>query len=70
MSDEQAFRNALTATPADDVCRLAYSDWLEERGDIGKATYRWLVVRAVEQITNGEVDEEANREYYWFNFQT
>jgi uncharacterized protein (TIGR02996 family) len=64
LPNEQAFRNALTANPADDVCRLAYSDWLEERGDIGKATYLRLIVRAVEQITNGE-ELGPTREGLW-----
>lgn len=31
-SDEQAFRAAIASDPFDDAHRLAYSDWLEERG--------------------------------------
>jgi uncharacterized protein (TIGR02996 family) len=64
MSDEQAFLNALIANPTDDVCRLAYSDWLEERNELGKATYLRLVVRAVEQITSGE-ELGATRDGLW-----
>jgi uncharacterized protein (TIGR02996 family) len=33
MSDEDAFLARIAATPADDVARLVYADWLEERGD-------------------------------------
>jgi uncharacterized protein (TIGR02996 family) len=31
--EEAAFLNAIRANPADDLPRLAYADWLEERGD-------------------------------------
>src|SRR5262245_25234308 len=33
MSQEQAFLDQLAAKPGDDVTRLVYADWLEERGD-------------------------------------
>jgi uncharacterized protein (TIGR02996 family) len=33
MSDEQGFLETLAANPADDVTRLVYADWLDERGD-------------------------------------
>ena len=33
MSEEAAFLAQLRADPADDVTRLVYADWLEERGD-------------------------------------
>jgi uncharacterized protein (TIGR02996 family) len=33
MNDEAGFRLALEDDPADDATRLAYADWLEERGD-------------------------------------
>jgi uncharacterized protein (TIGR02996 family) len=33
MSTEQALLNAIRAEPHDDVPRLVYADWLEERGD-------------------------------------
>jgi uncharacterized protein (TIGR02996 family) len=33
MSEETAFLDALATDPADDVTRLVYADWLEERGD-------------------------------------
>src|SRR4051812_8960580 len=33
MPEEQAFLAALAADPADDVTRLVYADWLDERGD-------------------------------------
>jgi uncharacterized protein (TIGR02996 family) len=33
MSTEQAFLDQLAADPGDDVTRLVYADWLDERGD-------------------------------------
>jgi uncharacterized protein (TIGR02996 family) len=33
MSEEQAFLETLAAHPGDDVTRLVYADWLDERGD-------------------------------------
>lgn len=33
MSDEGAFLAAIRANPADDLTRLVYADWLDERGD-------------------------------------
>jgi uncharacterized protein (TIGR02996 family) len=33
MSDEPAFLQALQAQPNDDVTRLVYADWLDDRGD-------------------------------------
>lgn len=34
MTAEESFLPALDADPADDVTRLVYADWLEERGDV------------------------------------
>jgi uncharacterized protein (TIGR02996 family) len=34
MSEERAFLAAITANPADDLSRLVYADWLDERGDV------------------------------------
>jgi uncharacterized protein (TIGR02996 family) len=33
MREEDAFLKAIQANPADDLSRLVYADWLEERGD-------------------------------------
>ncbi len=33
MTEEQSFIQAIRASPRDDVSRLVYADWLEERGD-------------------------------------
>jgi uncharacterized protein (TIGR02996 family) len=33
MTQEQGFLDQLTASPGDDVTRLVYADWLEDRGD-------------------------------------
>jgi uncharacterized protein (TIGR02996 family) len=32
-SEDLAFLEAIAAAPADDTCRLAYADWLDERAD-------------------------------------
>jgi uncharacterized protein (TIGR02996 family) len=42
MSEERAFLDALAENPADDLTRLVYADWLEERGQ-SKARYLRLV---------------------------
>jgi uncharacterized protein (TIGR02996 family) len=34
MSDEAGFLRAICDNPEDEVARLAYADWLDERGDI------------------------------------
>jgi uncharacterized protein (TIGR02996 family) len=34
MNDEQGFLDAIKANPDDDVSRLVYADWLDERGDV------------------------------------
>jgi uncharacterized protein (TIGR02996 family) len=33
MTDETNFLNAIRATPRDQVLRLVYADWLDDRGD-------------------------------------
>lgn len=42
MDSEEAFQAALDANPADHTTRLVFADWLDERGDIRAAGYRWL----------------------------
>lgn len=54
MDDEAAFLAALSANPADDVCRLVFADWLEDREQFDKATYLRLACRAVEAIGTPE----------------
>lgn len=39
MSDEEAFLNAIRASPDDDAPRLVYADWLDEHGQPEKAGY-------------------------------
>ncbi|MBN9122734.1 MAG: TIGR02996 domain-containing protein [Planctomycetes bacterium] len=43
MSEESAFLAALKANPADDLTRLVYADWLDERGEPAKAEYLRLI---------------------------
>lgn len=47
MSDEAAFLAALKANPADDLTRLVYADWLDERDELAKGQY----LRAVVDLT-------------------
>jgi uncharacterized protein (TIGR02996 family) len=47
MTDEQAFLDILEANPADDTTRLVYADWLDDRGEAGKAEYLRLTVECV-----------------------
>ena len=55
MSDETDFLAAITLRPNDDLTRLVYADWLEERGD-DRASYLRLVVEISQRI-------EQNRPY-------
>jgi uncharacterized protein (TIGR02996 family) len=34
MTQEEAFLEAMLATPEDDVVRLVFADWLDEQGDV------------------------------------
>ena len=49
MGDEEAFLAALAERPGDDLTRLVFADWLDERGD-GRAAYLRLVVEVAERI--------------------
>jgi len=44
--DDEAFLRAIAAAPADDAPRLAYADWLDERGDPRAAFVRAEVALA------------------------
>ena len=39
MSEEWALRQAVIASPEDDLPRLVYADWLDEAGDPGRAEF-------------------------------
>src|SRR5215203_7291502 len=41
--DEAAFWAAIAAAPDDDLPKLVFADWLDERGDPRGACLRWLV---------------------------
>jgi uncharacterized protein (TIGR02996 family) len=57
MTDD-AFLDALTADPLDDVTRAVYADWLEERGD-SRATYLRAELAGDEAALRGfQVDED------------
>jgi uncharacterized protein (TIGR02996 family) len=57
MSDEDAFLARIAATPADDVARLVYADWLEERGDpmsAAKAEFLRQTCTLLPELTDAE----------------
>jgi len=39
LDEREAFLKAIFATPEDDLPRLAYADWLEERGEVRQAEF-------------------------------
>jgi len=63
MKDE--FLHALLKDPGDDVTRLVYADWLEERGDEASLTQaeflRLEVNFATERVTRGKRNARRNR---------
>ena len=52
MRDEASFLKALEASPCDEALRLAFADWLEERGDArapwvrDRDIFRWMGPKA------------------------
>ena len=51
--DEVAFQAALDADPADQVTRLAFADWLQDRDDPRAAGYAAMVALGVRPMQNG-----------------
>ena len=51
ISEHEPFLRAIIEAPDDDAVRLVYSDWLEENGDIERATY----IRTSIQLARAEV---------------
>ena len=47
MKDDKAFWAAVAERPDDDLPKLVFADWLDERGDPRGACLRWLVERGV-----------------------
>jgi uncharacterized protein (TIGR02996 family) len=45
MSDEDGFWAAIAANPDDDLPKLVFADWLDERGDPRGQCLRWVVAR-------------------------
>jgi uncharacterized protein (TIGR02996 family) len=52
MRDEEGFLQAIAAAPADDLPRLVYADWLDDRSD-PRATYLRLAIQAANQVRYG-----------------
>jgi uncharacterized protein (TIGR02996 family) len=52
MRDEKGFVFAIATAPTDDMHRLVYADWLEERGD-PRAAYLRLATRAAGRVRDG-----------------
>ncbi len=59
MSEEQAFLDAIAASPFDDTPRLVYADWLDEHGEPAKAAYLRLVVSLVPLLEGEDPDPAA-----------
>jgi uncharacterized protein (TIGR02996 family) len=51
MSEEAAFLQALESDPGDDLTRLVYADWLDERGD-ARGRYLRLEIEASQEAWN------------------
>lgn len=58
MDDDEPFLLALDADPADDLTRLVYADWLEERGEIPRPRYLRLVA-TLAGVPEDEITESA-----------
>jgi uncharacterized protein (TIGR02996 family) len=59
MSEEQAFLDAIAASPFDDTPRLVYADWLDEHDQPAKAEYLRLVVSLVPILAGEDPDPAA-----------
>src|SRR4051812_6593207 len=55
MSDHAAFWSAVAAAPDDDLPRLIYADWLDERGDVRGEFIRLQIAEARGAATADEV---------------
>jgi uncharacterized protein (TIGR02996 family) len=55
MNDDEAFLAAIAERPDDDLTRLVYADWLEERDD-PRAEYVRLAVEAARDVTQSPPD--------------
>jgi uncharacterized protein (TIGR02996 family) len=58
--DEDAFLRKLLENPADDVARLVYADWLEER-DTDEAKRKAEYLRATVQLLTGELTKSQRK---------
>ncbi|WP_088256217.1 ribosomal protein L7/L12 [Fimbriiglobus ruber] len=52
-SEEEGFLKAIRSNPADDLGRLVYTDWLEERGD-DRARYLRLLVSTATRLRENQ----------------
>jgi uncharacterized protein (TIGR02996 family) len=58
MSADRRFLDAIAEAPDDDLPRLAYSDWLEDRGDADRAEF----IRLQVELARRPVDSPTRRE--------
>ncbi len=54
MTHEEAFIRAIRETPEDDVPRLIYADWLEERGQSDRAEFIRIQCRLASSVEEGQ----------------
>lgn len=52
MNEEKAFAAAIAARPDDDLPKLVYADWLDERGR-GAEAEQWRIKAALREIGEG-----------------
>jgi uncharacterized protein (TIGR02996 family) len=62
MNDEDAFWEAVAQRPDDDLPKLVFADWLDERGDPRGACWRWVVRRRVRPAR-----DVADRTWDWWS---
>lgn len=61
MNEEQAFLREIETTPDDNTHRLVYADWLDDRGDGGRAAYLRAEVELAAQKPNRRKAIEPRR---------
>lgn len=67
MTDEEGFQSHLDAYPDDHVCRLAFADWLQDRGDERAEGYRALGLLQVYPNEFGDWLDSGKRFYCYHN---
>lgn len=64
MNDEEAFQDHLDQYPDDHFARMAFADWLQDRGDVRAEGYRALGDKKLYPDMRGGITPT------WFNYRT